>query len=317
MSEEPPTSPIKPKKENLIKLRQHRKSRAALHPDLLLNFPSRVTNNSEANETKETKEKAKKRRQSHYIGARIRNVLCLNDPIISGLDGIDEMMIKQVPDILEALCSCCCQKPNTYRCLAKFGKKLIEYFQCKEFSGDCMRFFCPVKCREFIMKGKFMINNEQESDDFENSYLRMKKPLRCPCFCACRPKFEIEYLNPEKKYEKIGIINFECSFCDPVFVIQKETKQKLYYVEAQCCQMGLLCRNNLIGKTEEAHFYIYNYYDRKKIIGDICKQSCNSHSIADNFLIKFPKDASSKEKLLIMLTAIMIDYQYFENNNID
>ena len=180
-----------------------------------------------------------------------------------------------------------------------------------------MRFFCPVDCREFIMRGKFMINNKQESENFDNSYLRMKKPLRCPFLCCCRPKFEIEFLNPEKKYEKIGQINFECSLCDPIFVIQKETNQKLYYIEAECCQMGLMCRNNIIGKTEEAHFYIYNYYDRKKNIGDICKQSCSSHSISDNFSVKFPNDASSKEKLLIMLTAIMIDYQYFEKNTLD
>ena len=242
----------------------------------------------------------------------------LTNTIFSYLQEIKEMKVEQVPDFIEAMCECCCQKPNIYRCYAKNENDFVEYFYLKEFSDTCTRLVCPVNYRKFSMKGKFTLNeNESNEDNFIDCCLKMIKPMKCPIFCLFRPLFIIEYLNMEKSYEKLGTIIYEFSFYDPIFVVQNENGENIYYITGKYCQLGLMCRNNIFGKTEEAHFYIYSYNDKEKVIGDICKEYSSSYmNIADDFLVTFPENASAKEKLLLMMTAVMIDYQYFEKNTI-
>ena len=307
------------KPEDILKLKQRRKSRA-------INFGRALLLNQLPKSKKETdlvssdapiKSKNSNRRRSQFVRSTFN--ITLDDPVFNALEDIKEMKIEQVPDIIEAMCPCCCQLPNSYRCFGKCGNEFVEYFFCKEFSSSFMRIICPVNCRKFLMKGKFSYNNEKsDENNFKNCYLRMKKPLKFPILCCCRPQFIIEYLNTEKKYEKIGIIYFEFSICDPIFVIENEKGENIYYIEANYCQLGLMCRNNIFGKTEEAHFFIYKYNNREKVIGDICKEHSSSvMNIADDFSVTFPVNANVKEKLLLMITAIMIDYQYFEKNNIE
>ena len=306
------------KAEQMLKIKQRRKSRALNFGRALLNhLPNSLRDADLICSDAPIKNKNLKRRRSQFVRSNLN--INLEDPVFTVLKEINEMKIEQVPDIIEAMCPCCCQLPNCYRCHAKCGNEFVEYFFCKEFSTTCMRIICPVNCRQFTMKGNYSYNNEnKDENNFKNCYLRMKKPLKCPFLCFCRPEFIIEYLNMDKKYEKIGTIYFKFSFCDPVFVIENDKKKNVYYIEANYCQLGLMCRNNIFGKTEEAHFFIYNYNNRDKVIGDICKEKCSSvMSISDDFSVTFPVNASVKEKILLMITAIMIDYQYFEKNNID
>ena len=94
-------------------------------------------------------------------------------------------------------------------------------------------------------------------------------------------------------------------------MIQNENIKNIYCIEAKYCQLGIMCRNNIFGKTEKVHFHIYNNNDKEKVIGDICKEYSSSY-IVDNFSVTFPENASIKEKLLLMMTATMTDYQYLK-----
>ena len=114
---------------------------------------------------------------------------------------------------------------------------------------------------------------------------------------------------------KLGTIVQNFSFCDPVFSIYNKDDKEIFYIEADCLQCGLMCRNNFMGKTDEAHFYIYNMDDRSNPVGDICKKAAKSlYSIADNYSVIFPNKATFEEKILLTITGIMIDYQFFEKN---
>lgn len=300
-----------------LKVKDRRKSKAFnVGQGLLFSLQgSSILSSDLTNSISGIQKKKNGRRCSQFINNNLSfNSFHINDSVTSALENINEMRIEQIPDILEAVCSCCCQLPNTYRCYAKTEDNLVEYFLCKEFSGQCMRLICPVNYREFTMNGKFTYNNK---GNYKNSFLKMSKPLRCPCLCLCRPEFEIEYLNSLNQYEKIGTICSEYSVCDPIFVIYDHDGEEIFYIEADCCQAGFMCRNNVFGKTDEAHFFIYDYNNRDEVIGDICKQSASSyHSIADDFSLNFPIKATVKQKLLLMLTAIMIDYQFYEKNDI-
>ena len=55
--------------------------------------------------------------------------------------------------------------------------------------------------------------------------------------------------------------------------------------------------------------------ERTTPVGDICKKAAKSmFSIADNYSIILPNNSTSEEKVLLTITGIMIDYQYFERN---
>ena len=303
--------------DDILRIKERKKSvTSSLGQEIISNLQPSELNPPLMNSITEIKTNKNDRNFSQFLSNNLNyNSFHTND-VIAAMENITEMKIEQIPDIIEAICSLCCQRPNTYRCYATETEgEQIEYFLCQEFSGQCMRLFCPVNHRKFSMKGKFTYNNNKEN--YDNSFLRMNKPLRCPLFCLCRPEFDIEYKNSTDNYEKIGAIYCEYSICDPIFVIYNNEREPQFYIKADCCQCGFMCRNNILGKTDEAHFLIYDYNKRDEIIGDICKQSASSYlSIADDFSVSFPEKADVKQKLLLMLTAIMIDYQFYEKNDL-
>ena len=235
------------------------------------------------------------------------------DSIKDSFDNISEVVIKQEADILEAVTGC--QEPNNYYVYGKLpnGEK-IYILKCREFSSCGMRYFCPVNCREFSMRIKIPIDEDENDDDeeFENRIIDIDKDCKCPFLCCIRPDMKVILT---ENNQKLGIIEQGFSFCDPVFYIYDKDNKKLFYIEADCCQCGFACRNSFWGKTDEAHFFIYNIKDRNNPIGDICKKAAKSmFSIADNYSVVLPKNATYEEKILLTVAGIMIDYQYFEKN---
>ena len=92
--------------------------------------------------------------------------------------------------------------------------------------------------------------------------------------------------------------------------------EEIKFITADCCQCGLICRNTSLGKTDDAHFFIYNPKDMAKPIGDICKKTESVFSIADSYSIIYPVKIPPEEKILLTIVAIMIDYQFFEKNSV-
>lgn len=225
-----------------------------------------------------------------------------------------EMIIKQEADVLEAVTGC--QEPNNYNVYARQpnGDKVF-IFKCKEFSGCAMRYFCPVSCRAFEMKIKMAFDeqkNDDEEEDYDSCYINIVKNCKLPCLCCVRPEMDI-FMNENN--QKLGTIEQGFSICDPVFRIYDSDKKEIFYIEADCCQCGFICRNNFIGKTDEAHFFIYDYNDRKEPIGDICKKGAKSNfSLGDNYYVALPPKSTFEERILLTIAGIMVDYQYFEMN---
>ena len=254
-----------------------------------------------------------KRRKS----ALLRNSFSLNsyEYLKILLDNINEIVINQKADILEAVMGC--EQPNNYHVYGRMKDgQLIYILKCREFSGCCMRCCCSVDNRQFTMKIKSSTqgeNNSTDDEEFTNSLIKIIKDCRCPCICCIRPEMNI-FLTENNK--KLGTIENSFSFCDPIFNIYDEKDNKIFYITAECCQSGLLCRNNFIGKTEECHFFIYKSGENSKPIGNICKKAAKSMlNIADDYSIFLPNNSTPEEKVLLTMAGIMIDYQYFERNN--
>ena len=195
------------------------------------------------------------------------------------------------------------------------GEK-IHILKCKEFSSCAMRYFCPVTTREFSMRIQMVSederNDSEEEEDFDNPLILITKDCRLPCLCCIRPTMNVLFFNENIK---LGQIKQAFSILDPIFVIYDKNDSPIYYIEADYCQCGLMCRNNFMGKTDDAHFFIYNYNERSNAVGDICKKAAKSmFSIADDYSVVLPPKATFEDKLLLMIAAIMIDYQFFEMN---
>jgi len=267
------------------------------------------------NQLKLNERKTKKKKTVLNKNLKITSI----DSLKTTLANISEIIIKQEADILEAVTGC--QEPNNYQVYGRLpnGEK-IYIFKCREFSSCGMRYFCPVNCREFSMKIKLAYEEEQKNtekkntddEDYENSLIDINKNCKIPCLCCVRPDMKVIL---SENNLKLGTIEQEFSFCDPVFNIYDKDDTALFYIESDCCQCGFLCRNNFLGKTDEAHFFIYYYNDRSNPAGDICKKAAKSTlSIGDNYSVILPAKATFEEKILLTIAGIMIDYQYFEKN---
>ena len=228
------------------------------------------------------------------------------------LTNISELIINQEPDVSEMLCGC--EQPNNYHVyLRERNGQLTYIYKLREFSGQCNRIFCPVNCREFTMKMKLMSPDSNKYDtNFRDSLMTLQRDCKIPCLCLIRPELIID-LSKEKL--RVGKVEQSFAFCDPCFRVYNENDEEIYYIEADCCQCGFICRNYSIGKTDDCQFLIYKSSKRVKPIGYIVKKTESVYSLADSYLVVFPSKIPPEEKFLLSIAAVLIDYQYYEKNN--
>ena len=255
--------------------------------------------------------KTRSRRKSEMLRPvfEINNFLNLKALLVD----IPELIVHQESDIVEAVIGC--QQPNNYHVYGRMPNGDLSYlFRFREFSGCAMRICCPVNCRQFSMKMKTVTSYENKYDDnFTNSILSITKNFKIPCFCLIRPDMQVDLIQDQTR---LGTVEQSFSFCDPSFKVYNGDNEEVKFIEADCCQCGLICRNSSLGKTDDAHFFIYNPKDKSKPIGDICKKTKSVFSIADSYSIVYPVKIPPEEKILLTIVAIMIDYQFFEKNNV-
>lgn len=303
----------------ILKINKKKKSSTEKKKKTTPKVPKKVNTKSDTNNISSENKlnlKNKKINQKNDIPLNNSKISIL-EPLRKSMEKIQEMIIKQESDILEAVTGC--QEPNNYHIYGKLANGEKYYiFKFKEFSSCGMRFWCPVSCRELTMKIKLVIDeseneNEDENDEeFKNSFIYIEKKFKCPCFDCIRPEMKV-FLSETNTL--LGTIEEAFSCCDPIFKIYDKDGKCLFYIDSNCCQCGFMCRNNCLGKTDECVFFIYDTEDKGNAIGEICKKGAASQlSIADNYSVIFPKNASIEDKILLTIAGVMIDYQYFENN---
>ena len=313
-------------KINLINLEEYQKNKNSIEThnskrnskrnSLISNSISNLKLNDK-NEDKEKNVKGNKdkiKKKSKRKSMMLRPALSLDSFIkLKGLlTNISELIIKQEPDISEAICSC--QQPNNYHIYIRETNDTLSYtYKIREFSTDCQRICCPVNCREFTLKMKLMsdISNKHETN-FNDCLITMEKKFKIPCLCCIRPDLVINLTNDKTH---LGRVEQTFAFFDPCFTVYNENNDDIYYIEADCCQCGFICRNCSIGKTDDCQFLIYNSKDRQKSIGYITKKTESVFSLADTYLVVFPPKIQPEDKFLLSIAAVLIDYHYYEQNN--
>jgi hypothetical protein len=103
--------------------------------------------------------------------------------------------------------------------------------------------------------------------------------------------------------------------CKPTeFFIYDKNRALHFLIKSKCFQLGsfFFCKNNYCRKIE------FGIFDRRKeMVGLISHvfSSCQQEycSKADFYQIEFPEYSTIEEKILIICSAIFIDYILFEN----
>ena len=242
----------------------------------------------------------------HFAGITYTYVL---DPM-QELALSPSVLIRQQPQFFEQISGC--ESPNRYFVFSQSpqtGFKML--FKCKEQSECCQRNCCSASMREFVMDIKHIANAGALNENFQNSFVHVNKPFKCTCCCLERPEMIANY---SANGELVGKVKQPFSCCDPIFTIYDNAGTMRYYIYADCCQCGLCC-SGPCAKMSEVTFNIYRDANMGQPIGSIVKKIANFSELitsADSYQVNFPADARPNEKLLLIITGLMIDYQFFE-----
>ena len=222
------------------------------------------------------------------------------------------VLIKQEAQFFEQITGC--ESPNRYYVFSQSpqaGMKLL--FKCKEYSECCMRNCCPANNREFNMAIKHIATAANLDENFSTPFIDVRKPCKCTCFCLERPEMLVRFGN---QGQTLGRIKQPFTCCDPVFSTYDSTGIVKYTIHGDCCQCGLLCKNNFCGKLSEVTFNIYKGNNIASVpCGSITKKVATAAELvtsADSYQINFPPDANPQDKMLLIVAGLMIDYQFFE-----
>ena len=115
-------------------------------------------------------------------------------------------------------------------------------------------------------------------------------------------------------WRSLGTVREPFACCDLDSEVYDSVGNLRYEVEGDCCQIGLCC-GDTVKKLASVEFKIKQ---NGATVGMLRKLGANFgefFSKADSYQITFPQNASPEEKMLLIVDGLMIDYQYFENDN--
>ena len=189
-------------------------------------------------------------------------------PRLESLALVDNLIIKQKVEMLEAICGC--ETVNHYMVFDPSGK---EVFSAVEDTSCCNRCCCG-KNRSFQM----IITDNQEEE-----VMHLVRPLKLCCQVQ-----ELEVQSPPGTV--IGYVKQVWSFCYPKFLIQNELGETVLKVDGPVCGHGFC---NWCGDVD----FVVNFPEAGEKVGSISKHwsglSKEIFTDADNFGISFPATVGS------------------------
>ena len=236
----------------------------------------------------------------------------VKDPMLE-LASCSGVLVRQEPEFFEQITGC--ETPNRYHVFGSSPQGFKYLFKCKENSNCCMRNCFPSTQRQLDIEITHCASADP-MDPITTKFANAYKPFKCAICCCCRP--ELILTLTEGKVQ-LGRIRHICTVCDPEFEIFDKNDELKYIANAYCCQCGLLCANNFLGKMHEAVFKIYTPGNKDEV-GCITKSMATYSELvtdADTYQINFPSGANAHDKLLLLSLGLMIDYQYFETDSSD
>ena len=237
-----------------------------------------------------------------------QNFVYFQDPMTE-LAESSGAVIRQQVEMIEALTGC--ETQNRYHVFLQTQMGLKYAFKCNEKSDACSRCCCPGESRPFTMIIRHIISYDQLNSDLAKIIIQIDKPCTMACCCLCRPHMDVRFVDTN---QFLGRVRQPCTCCDLETEIYDGSGNLRYQIIGDCCQFGLCC-----GSTAQKLASIkFNIIQNGMIVGSMRKLGANFGEFftkADSYQILFPANATPQEKMLLIIAGLMIDYQYFENDD--
>ena len=213
-------------------------------------------------------------------------------------------------------CCCCNEFNNLYNVFTKVNNSndSVKFlFQGKEF----------ISCKDYTcgdyFKNPFTIGINRVvkviPDTVTKHFALLEKSFSFSCLCFCRPEAVIKVKATNKS---LGYIKIPWSLGDTTYQLFNGKDKLKYIIDADYCQLGILCMKNLCCCLPEVFFEIYEPKEsgENKIVGTIQRipgKYENFMHVLDCYQILFPTAASGEERFLLICVVFMIEYQIFRN----
>ena len=189
-------------------------------------------------------------------------------------------------------------------------------FNTKEISPLFSHNFCANQSREInINIFNYIVDSKDKQRNIQK-FISLKKNCRCAvsCLCSCcsRPTFIVE-----TPIEEIGTIVEIRTICDPILKVLDINKDTIYTISTKCSDCGYCLRDQCYDsrKCSECNFIIYDA-EKKNGLGTIFKTHRSGKKVKpdyDQLIVTYPPISSCQQKVLLMCTAIVLEYLYFQN----
>ena len=264
----------------------------------------------------ETKEREEKMYLNHYKESNLLGETKIQDPMAL-FYGAEKVYIDQFYKLSDLFVIC--PLYFNYRISLEYKISDNEYaayhlFNTKEISPACSHNFCANQAREIDIN---IINFVLESQDRKiQKFLKLRKNCRCAfsCLCACcsRPTFVVE-----TPVDPIGKIVEVRTTTDPLIHVFDGIDELIYVITAKCSDCGYFCRDECCGnrKCAEIIFTICDSTQEHKL-GFITKNHRSGKRVKpdyDQLSVTFPPGISCQNKVLLMCSALVLEYLYFQN----
>ncbi len=152
------------------------------------------------------------------------------------------------------------------------------------------------------------ITNPHSSEHFDNDsklFALADKPFKCTFCCLARPVMTTTLMESNTVLSSV-VEKWEC---DIKFVISDE-KDRKWTVKGPCCTLGVWCP-----ACSDAHFDIVD--NDGNVGGNLKKKAGGCQEVigdASQFELTFPEKATPEDRLSLIVTTLMIDYNHFEDD---
>ena len=213
-------------------------------------------------------------------------------------------------------CCCCSEFNNIYSVFTKVNNNngVIKYlFEGKEFIS-CKDYSCSEYCNNPFTLG---INKVIKAfpEVKTKPFAKLEKCFSWSCFCFCRPQTVITICSSNKI---LGKIKIPFSMGDTTYQIYNSKGKLKFVIDADYCQLGIICMKNICCCLPEVFFEIYESKENNQICGNIQRipgKYPNFMHVLDCYQILFPTNATGEERFLIICVVFMIEYQIFRSKS--
>ena len=217
-------------------------------------------------------------------------------------------IIKQELEMFEIISGC--ETQNRYHVYLQSSMGLKYAFKCIERSGCCARACCSNNCRSINLDIRH-VSSANEDPDLAKIFINAKKSCALSCCCFCRPELDIR-LSGNNEY--LGKIREPCTCCDIKNEIYDKDNKLKYMLHGDCCQYGLCCGASA-EKIAEIQFVIIRNGETVGVMKKLTSSMGEYFSKADSYKIAFPVDATPEDKMLLICSGLLVDYQNFEKDS--